>query len=185
MTGGLAIHLHLEREGILSPRPVLDLDLVAVRPDAVAPSVVSDFLVSHYHLPTQKKPKFLIQLVDPTSRCRVDVFPDMHGSLTRAVPESFGGITICVVQAADILDHKLQTLRTASRERPVDPKHHEHAVALGRLLGRDVPSVPGQDLSIDQYSSELEQRCRRCDESRSTAFPLASKQEIFEVLGYV
>jgi hypothetical protein len=181
----LAIQIHCQRAGYLGDRPVQDLDLIASDFDVVAPSATAEFLVSHYHLPTPCHPKFLIQLVDPVARFRVDLFPDLQGSISRATQEVFEGLSVPVVQASDILEHKLQTLRKASPENPVDPKHLEDARVLSELLGMPVPSLPPDHLEWSRYGTDPTARCSRCDESRSSAFPLAPKEEILAVLGYV
>jgi hypothetical protein len=36
-------------------------------------------------------PKFMVQLVDPVTRIRVDIFPDLVGSLTRSRGVEIGG----------------------------------------------------------------------------------------------
>ena len=185
VTGSLALHHHLQRAGWPPSRAVLDLDLVATTPSGIAPSAAIDFLVSHYHLPTLGSGKFFIQLVDPASGVRVDVLPDREDSVSRAAPESFGAVSVGLVEAADLFAHKLQTLRKASRDRPVDPKHLEDARALGRLLKREAPDIPSDHLAPNQYGSDLTHRCVRCHESRSPAFPLAPKQEIFALIGLV
>jgi hypothetical protein len=45
------------------------------------PSLSTEVLICHYHLP---QPNFLLMSVDPLSRIRVDVFPDLIGSLEAA-----------------------------------------------------------------------------------------------------
>jgi hypothetical protein len=85
ITGGVAIQLGLAETGRAGGRTTIaDLDLVASSLDAVRPSVSRVFLVSHYHVVQPGVPKFMVQLVDPASRIRVDVFPDLAGSLARA-----------------------------------------------------------------------------------------------------
>ncbi|HEU4562137.1 MAG TPA: hypothetical protein VFS20_30190, partial [Longimicrobium sp.] len=82
LTGGIAIDLHARTIGRRRQRdgwPDPDIDLVAEAAGVVSPSVAEDFLISHFHLPQPGYPKFLVQLVDPSSRLRVDVFPDTLG----------------------------------------------------------------------------------------------------------
>src|SRR5262245_28694851 len=142
ITGGVAIELGLAAAGCPASRAALaDLDLVASRVDAVASSVAEVFLVSHYHVVQPGVPKFMVQLVDPESRIRVDVFPDLTGSIARATAVRFGARLVNVLSLADVLEHKLLTLSTASAANPVDPKHAADARALGNLLGRTVPPV--------------------------------------------
>jgi hypothetical protein len=188
LTGGVAVGLHAAACGSRRSRsdgPEHDVDLVALQVDAVRPTVTRDFLVSHYHLPQPEYPKFLLQLVDPSSGVRVDVFPDTLALLPRAQPHDAAGISLLVLDPRGILDHKLAILARASPERPVDEKHYRDAVLLGSLCDRLVPPVPSSHLQRAAYSQDIGARCDRCEVSRSGRFPLAPKERIFSILGYV
>jgi hypothetical protein len=163
---------------------IADLDLVASSLDAVAPTVSRAFLISHYHVAQPGVSKFMLQLVDPTSRIRVDVFPDLVSSLTRASVRQIGGHEIKALTLEDILEHKIQTISNASTLKPVDPKHAEDAYALASFLGRPVPTVAAGSLAKDIYGEETDVFCERCQLSLSPHFPLAPKQEIFRLLGW-
>src|SRR5262245_21750493 len=77
LTGGVAIQLGLAALGKRGPRTrVADLDFVATSIDAVTPRATGTFLVSHFHTVQAGIPKFMIQLVDPLTRIRIDIFPD-------------------------------------------------------------------------------------------------------------
>ncbi len=185
ITGGVAIQFGLAVLGYAGSRETIaDLDLVASSLDAVSETVVGPFLISHYHVPQPDVPKFMIQLVDPVSRIRVDIFPDLVGSLKRAQRITIGEQTMNLLCLADILEHKLLTLSKASPVEPVDPKHYLDAHAIGAVLGRTVPSVPAAFLAKDVYGVESDRACRRCELSKTTAFPLAPKQQIFHLLGW-
>jgi len=186
VTGGLAIQQGLAGlGGERARRPIADLDLVASSVDAVAPSVAEDFLVSHYHVMGPSVPKFMVQLVHPELRIRVDVFPDLVGSRTRATTVSLGSQWIKMLSLEDVLEHKLLTLAKASPMRPVDPKHVRDARALGRLLHRTVPHVAESAIAVELHGSDPDAVCARCARSRSDAFPLAPKGRILDVLGYL
>ena len=92
-----------------------DLDFVVSGPGAVAETVSEDFLVSHYHLPQPGVPKFMLQLVDPVTALRIDVFPDLVGSLKRARWFTLMGQPVRVLTLESILEHKLLTLSKARR----------------------------------------------------------------------
>src|SRR5262245_54799390 len=82
ITGGVAMQFALTGLGRQALRNgIADLDLVAASIEVISPSVVEEFLLSHYHVVRPGVPKFMIQLVDPVSRLRIDVFPDLAGSL--------------------------------------------------------------------------------------------------------
>lgn len=186
LTGGVAIDVHLSERCLSSGRHVVDdVDFVAAGGDTVSSSVATQFLVSHFHQPQPGYPKFLIQLVDPVSRLRVDVFPDLTGSLRRARVLEVADVQVRVLDANSILEHKLATLANASDARLVEEKHYKDAIQLGALCGRPVPSIAASYLSQGGHSQDVSARCVRCETSRDVAFPLAPKRQIYEVLGYV
>lgn len=186
LTGGVALELHLAAAGMPSRRrAIADLDLVARRLESVDASVSEEFLVCHYHVPQPAYPKFLFMVVDPVSRIRVDIFPDLVGSIKNARPVSIGDEDLLVLDCNSLLDHKLQTLSKASEAHPVDEKHYLDAQALAKLCRRDLPPVAAGCLRKEVYCTDLEARCPRCEASRDPAFPLSPKREIFAILGYV
>ena len=185
VTGGVAIHLHLTG-GLPRYSDVLtDVDLLASGPTSVSPSVTEAFLVSHFHLPHPGYPKFLIQLIDVDSRLRVDIFPGSPDVIRRASYHDLCGTPRRVLGPEALLDHKISLLATASERLPVDEKHYDDAVLLGRLIGRNVPEVPAAFLCQGEYSSDTSVSCERCARSESPEFPLSPKQQIRDVLGYV
>ena len=184
ITGGVAIQLGMAELGHGGSRGVIaDLDLVASSIDAVLLSVAGVFLVSHYHVVQPGVPKFMVQLVDPVSRIRVDVFPDLVGSLIRARAVKVGAELVRMLALADILEHKLLTISKASSGSPVDPKHVHDAYALGELLGCTVPAIAEGSLVEDVYGID-EDSCRRCKLSSDPRFPLAPRDQIFSLLGW-
>jgi hypothetical protein len=68
---------------------------------------------------------------------------------------------------------------------PADPKHLQDVELIGQMCGRTVPAMDPSRLAFAVYSHDTVRECARCDASRSAAFPLAPKQEIMDVLGYV
>ncbi len=166
LTGGVALGVHLPERARLA-----DVDFVARQMSAVRPSVTRQFLVSHHHVAPARP---MLQLVDPETRLRVDVFPDAAGCVARAARHD-GWL---VVAAADLLAHK-----RALATRPVDPKHWRDIVALSELVGAPLPAPP--ELAPDVYCDDVAYVCERCARSASPAFPLAPKRDIFALLGYV
>ena len=186
LTGGVAIELTLAGCGLPGHRDTIaDLDFVARRREAIASSLAEEFLVCHYHMPQAGYPKFLVMVVDPGSRIRVDIFSDLEGAVQKAKRVVVGDERLLMLDPDSLLDHKLRTLAKASEANPVDEKHHRDALALERLRGRAVPPVPALYLTKDVYSTDLAARCPRCEFSRDPAFPLAPKQRILDLLGYV
>lgn len=184
LAGSLAMHAQLH--GLTSWRGEADdIDFVASGPESIRPSVTGDFLVSHYHLPAVGYRKFLIQLVDPSTRLRLDVFPDTNSVLPRAVTARVAGVELLVLRLQDILEHKLAILARASEEHPADPKHLQDAELIGQMSARTVPTIVPSRLAPAVYSQDRGRECTRCDASRSAAFALAPKHDIMDILGYV
>ena len=180
ITGGIAVELHLRAAGKPPLRDHLaDVDLVVRRMDAVAVSVSRDLLISHDHLVQPSVRNAIVQLVDPVSRLRVDIFHDRAGMVSDARRHCVAGTELLVVSAASLLAYKLQMLT-----KPVDPKHWRDAVALSEVCGAVPPARP-TEMVADVYSTDVTLVCERCELSRSPDFPIARKSEIFEVIGYV
>ena len=187
MTGGVAIGIHIAAAYGDPSRSASaeDIDFVAEAVDALRPTVTDDFLVSHFHLPQAGYPKFMVQLVDPATRLRLDFFPGMLAILERAMTVDIAGVSLRVLRAEDILDHKENLLAKASVHAPVEEKHYADAVRLQAMCRRDVHGPVSPHVGRAAYSHDLDARCPRCDASRRPAFPLAPKQAIFDILGYV
>ena len=187
LTGGVAIGLHTgdTQRDRMRRLAAGDVDFVADNADAVRQTVTTDFLVSHYHLPQPGYPKFLIQLVDPAKQLRLDFFPDTLHALNRARVVDVAGVPLRVLQAHDILDHKLALLARATAASPIEKKHYVDATRLATICGREVPELPASHLSTPNYSQDVGATCRRCEASQRAAFPLAPKSVIFKILGYV
>jgi hypothetical protein len=185
ITGGVGMQLGMAGLGQQSPRDeIADLDLVAVSSEAVTPTVVEQFLVSHYHVVRPGVPKFMIQLVDPVSGIRIDVFPDLVGSVVDARTIKIGEHAVQVLPLERIFEHKVLTLSRASQSAPIDPKHAHDARVLGDLLGRQVPGVALETLAPDVYGIEADVSCERCELSSHPNWPLAPKDRILELLGW-
>jgi hypothetical protein len=187
LTGGVAIGVHVgARHGDRARGiPAEDIDFVADDVEAVCETVTNDFLVSHFHLPQPGYQKFLVQLVDPVARLRLDFFPDTLRALTRAAVVVVADVPLRVVEAHDILDHKLKLLSEASAADPVEEKHYADARRLGAICGRGVPPVAASRLIGTVYSRDTDESCIRCQVSRRHGFPLAPKRAVVDILGHV
>jgi hypothetical protein len=187
LTGSVAIEMHNEVKRCDGIRRLdaEDIDFVADEAKAVRQTVTSDFLVSHFHMPQPGYPKFLIQLVDPATRLRIDVFQDSLLALSRAKVLNVAGIPLHVLKAQDVLAHKLALMSKASVANPVDKKHYEDAKRLGAIWAKNVPLLPASHIGSTVYSQDTETKCPRCEISRCIDFPLAPKTSILDILGYV
>jgi hypothetical protein len=185
LTGGVAVEYYLAAFGRPGIRERLtDLDFVACSIDGIARGIARDFLVSHYHRACPGVPKALLQLVDPIARLRIDIFPDRNGVIARANRAAVGATSLLILGGNSILEHKLQTIRMASAASPADPKHWVDARALAEIDGWAVPAL-SLHLAPAIYCTDVEERCSRCELSRSPDCPLAPKTEILRILGYV
>jgi hypothetical protein len=188
LTGSVAIDLHLggaSRRRRPRGQPRGDLDLIAESAEVVSPGVLTDFLLSHYHLPHDGYSKFLVQLVDPVTGVRVDVFPDSLGLLPKSERRDLDGVSVPVLDPHALLAHKLALLSSASPDHTVEAKHHQDAVLLARRWGEPPPHVPRSVLGRSSHSRDVTATCARCAASRRPEFPLAPKTRIFDILGYV
>lgn len=185
ITGGIGIDVGLAIQGLPATRSrVADLDVVATSVEAVRHSVAGRFLVSHYHVVRPGVPKFMVQLVDPESRIRIDIFPDLIGSIRDAQTAIVGTHRLPVLPLYRIFEHKIQTLSRASQEAPIDPKHVRDAEILGTVLQKPVPTVAPEALASDVYGLEADCNCQRCALSGDADWPLAPTNRIFELLGW-
>jgi hypothetical protein len=186
LTGGIAVEHHLSSAGRPGTRErIADLDFVARHVEGVRPGVAREFLVSHYHRPRAGgKPKALLQLVDAREGLRIDIFPETHDALSRARLATVGGTQLLILNAGSIFEHKLATIRKATPEDPVDPKHARDVRALAELGGYALPALDFPEKPA-VMCADVDAACPRCDASRDPDFPLASKRDVFAVLGYV
>ena len=185
VTGSVGMEIGLARAGHPgSRRAITDLDLVATDLEVVSPGVADAFLISHYHVPRPDGPKFMVQLVDPEARIRIDIFPDLAGSIEHAQTVTIGDHVLKVLTLESIFDHKTETRARASRARPVDPKHHQDAETLQNILGGEVPALAPEALLRELYGGGADFACRSCEASRDERFPLASRQRIFDILDW-
>ncbi|MBV8490784.1 MAG: hypothetical protein JO199_09680 [Candidatus Eremiobacteraeota bacterium] len=183
LTGGLAIEYHLAAAGVPPLRTkIADLDFVARDVERVSPAIAGEFLISHYHVRGPGVPKAMLQLVDPRAALRIDVFPDDAGVLDASIVATLENVELRVLSPHDVLAHKLQTLRAATTA--IDPKHRRDATALAIACHVDV-AIPPVVEAPERYSQDVAAVCPRCARSATPAFPLAPKEKVFSLLGYV
>lgn len=112
-----AVAVHLSARHLPLQRQPGSVDFAPTN-TVVSARVTTDVPVSHFHLPPPRYSKFLVQLVDPVSRLRVDIFPDTAGSIHRSAVLPISNNRVRVLDPDPILDHKLATLARASEQRP-------------------------------------------------------------------
>ena len=199
-TGGEAKQRHLN-----------DIDLVAA--DGIAdilPSLSDEFLIHHFH-PTREQGNVLMQVVEPRSRTRVDIFSPRSPSIVeRASKVTFGDVDCLTVSAADLAARLLAIVVIVLDGKSVDPKYFAsferlmkvvdmplvsqlwHEYRWGSYTGelRETAAEVRRVLNLDsgllkktEYSQDLESVCEWC--VASDEFPLAGNRKIFEILGHV
>jgi hypothetical protein len=184
--GGVAVQLLLAKHGLSRPDGrVKDLDILAADLDVFPPERFDGWLLSHFHRPHPGYNKHLIQLVDPETCLRVDIFNDAQETWRDSVPHQFGDASVPVLGTRQVLAHKVGLLERASVDRPIDYKHLEDARLLASILEQSEPRVAADRLCVDVYSTDLSASCQRCLASSPLPVPLAPKTEILSVLGYV
>ena len=184
--GGVAVQLLLAKYGLSRPDGrVKDLDVLAASLDVFPPERFDGWLLSHFHRPHPGYDKHLVQLVDPETRLRVDIFHDAQGTWHDSAPHQLGDASVPVLSARQVLSHKIGLLERASVQCPIDRKHLEDARLLASILEASEPRVAADHLCVDVYSTDLSASCQRCVASSPSPVPLAPKAEIFSVLGYV
>jgi hypothetical protein len=211
LTGGLAIGwLARQHHRAPEPRPFNDLDLVVETLANLPQTLTDDFLVAHFH-PTRGPGKILLQLVDAEHTVRVDLFTPVSASLrNRTQVAEIAGIACRVVAAEDLAARLLSILYDVLADKYVEPKYYKHFILLSEFIDlnkareiwsdyRKADQPQSFDKAIeavhhklashpallrkDSYDQNFETTCPWCIHNQR--FPVSSRKQIFEVLGYV
>ena len=133
--GGLATRYHLITHDTPFPqRSFNDLDLLIESIDDIKSSVISDFMLYHYHPPRRDDPVektyFFYAFVDPISHIKADIFPYRWSAPERFVKAEFQDKPIRVVGIEDQLIQCLYDVSRISEKQKVDPKqlHDVHSL---------------------------------------------------------
>jgi hypothetical protein len=209
LAGGLAVEIHCLGGGLSSCiRPLNDIDFVAAAFDCSPETLAGDFLFRHVH-PLDPPGKTLLQLVDPETALRIDLFR-AYGAIMRrtlSLASPFGSIQLISVE--DVLARAARLLLDLSGGIPVAAKHANDYLRLARLLQTSDLEVAWQDhrkpchpvmfreadmlvreliethsnfLITPEYSKDATQICSRC--VPTSAFPLADPHRVLSLLGY-
>jgi hypothetical protein len=209
LTGGLAIELQLLGCGeVPRTRSLNDVDLAVASLQAIPERVADEFLVRHFH-PKAPEGKMLIQLVDPSTALRVDVFCAYGKTLERSVRMRCGDDSICIVALGDLAAREASLLMDLESGQEVAAKHAQdferiaEVVDLRRaeLAWRDhrkqndpvtfaeareraaqLIESRGEMLVVPDYSHDADAICPKCEETGR--FRLAPAKAILKVLGY-
>lgn len=208
IVGGLARRHHLIKHGIPYPqRPFNDLDFMIRDRLKMKPSIANEFLIAHYHLPSNSS--FFAGLVDPQTKVTIDVFDYYHAPVD---PEDvqIGGFQLKIRGAEDQLTKAVYDLMKITKGQTLSPKEFDSAEQLleiadlekaGRIWRMKYASLypfsimeaiqkakderrkyPERVFEFPTRTTELYD-CLEC--TNLSDFSLTPKKEIIKVLGYV
>lgn len=208
IVGGVSRRHHLIKHGIpYPPRPFNDLDFMIRDISEMKPSVTTEFLIAHYHLP--RNTSFFAGLVDPQTKITIDVFDYYHAPVD---PEEvqIGGFQLKIRGTEDQLTKAVYDLMKITKGQTLSPKEFDSADQLlevvdlekaGRIWGMKYSSFyPFSIIEAIQRAKEERRKypervfefptritepyiCLECTEV--PGFALTPKEEIIKVLGYV
>ncbi len=211
VTGWFAIGWHLIRNHLqVEQRSFNDIDIVVEKLSDLPKSLKEDFLINHFH-PTRENGHIVIQLVDELHRTRIDVFSAFSPSLKARTREaSLSGIRCQVVSVEDILARLLRLCCQVKQSEDIELKHYMNLIALLKIADFDilkelwreyrkdhqpqdweeVLEIVQQKIETDptvlqeqKYCKDVKMLCSWC--CKSNLFPLASKNKVLDILGYV
>lgn len=103
VTGGVAIALYLAKvNSRASERRLNDLDIVIENATAIPAKLADNFLISHVHLDARLG-RMLLQIVDPNTALRIDIFGIYGDTLARSEAVEFREGHIRLVSLDDLL----------------------------------------------------------------------------------
>ena len=209
LTGGFAVEVHRLRRGRqASVRALNDIDFVAGAFECIPETLADDFLFRHIH-PSDPPGKTILQLIDPDSALRVDVFRASGATMSRTsrldLPAGACGLISLedlvarsarlVLDLADGLPvsskHAGDFLRLVEIVAPADveaawqehrkPAHPATFEEADRLLQNLIPARQNLLITVD-CSKDTGEVCPRC--APTPAFRLAEPKLVLSLLGY-
>jgi hypothetical protein len=209
LTGGLAFEIHAVRLGLPpSVRALNDLDFIAEAFGCISETLPGDFLLRHIH-PFDPPGKTMLQLIDPDTALRIDVFRACGQTMSRAVRVDLPFGPLQLVSLEDPVARAARLLLDLAEGVPVASKHARDYLRFAELVDsaqaetawRDHrkpmhPMTFGQTnrvlqdlirhhrnlLITPEYSKDPREVCARC--MPTAAFPLADPHVVLSLLGY-
>ena len=133
LAGGVAAAVHLGA-GTGRPRALNDLDLVVPDADAIPASLADGMLVNHLHF-RARPGRMLMQIVDPATSLRVDLFGSVGGQMGRAGPGLASLAGARILSRPDLVARLTRLLLDLADGEPVARKHaRDHAALSGADL---------------------------------------------------
>jgi hypothetical protein len=213
VVGSIAVRYHLHRLGYPpSHRALHDLDLAVSGVDSLPSIEGEELLVSHYHPESaiSGTGRMLLQLVDEETRLRIDIFHALAGAMDRASPLEGCSSLIFVASIEDMLVRSLLVLRGQVQSGMAVAKHVETIQQLSEMVdgnsaeqlwarvrqvhqlesiqaavahAEGLPRGPSSLDAVDEYGQLDDPPCEVC--VSGGRYPLADKQRIFDILGYI
>ncbi|OGE27663.1 hypothetical protein A3B42_02405 [Candidatus Daviesbacteria bacterium RIFCSPLOWO2_01_FULL_38_10] len=208
IVGGITRRHHLMRHGIPYPqRPFNDLDFMIRDRSEMKPSITSEFLLAHYHLP--RDTSFFAGLVDPQTKVTIDVFDYYHAPIDLEEVE-IGGFQLKIRGSEDQLTKTVYDLMKITKGYPLNPKEFDSADQLLEIVDLEKTEriwrmkytflYPFSIMEAIQRAKDERRRypervfefpsrttepfnCLECTEV--PGFTLTPKKEIIKLLGYV
>jgi hypothetical protein len=209
LTGGLAVEIHLLRCGRQpSIRALNDVDFIATSFDAIPEALAEDFLFRHVH-PGDPPGKTMLQMVDPDSAVRVDVFRAYGGTVNRTSDLAWPIGRIQLISLEDLIARAARLSLDLAQGIPVASKYARDFLRLTELVQAGQAELAWRDhrkaahpatfdqaerllqelipasralLTAPEYSQDTETICPRC--APAPAFPLADPKMVRSLLGY-
>jgi|GEM_PF-3789215 len=186
IAGGVAMQAHLVHYNNepVELRACNDLDLIIHDVSQMAPTVVTDFALWHWH-PHDPVDGLYMALVDRQNGVKIDIF-GWERFPPRLQPAIFGKQIVYIRSAADLLSILIQAMKQRiASGRPLIRKQLEDAQILSRVL-----RAPRAELnSIEQYARKHPHQlqavpmakvaivpCSKC--VLDAAYPLTSEEEV-------
>jgi hypothetical protein len=209
LTGGMAAEIHQLRLGRQPSWRVLnDIDFVTDSFDSIPATLADDFLFRHVH-PFDAPGKTLLQMVDPETAVRIDVFRACGRTMDRLIALEILSNSFRLISLEDLLARmarltmdlaervttpakyatdfsRLTELASPERVEAAwmdhrKPRHPASFPEARRQLEALIPAHP--ELLIDSdYSHDLDALCSRC--VPGSVFQLADPRAVLTLLGY-
>jgi hypothetical protein len=140
----VALQIHLAPGTELRRRRLNDLDIVVAEFTTVPEDLMQGFLVLHVH-PEAAAGKIVVQLADPDTALRIDIFSPYGGMRSRSVGcESSLGAT-SLVSVEDLACRAVSILMGLARGEQVAQKHAEHFGLLAEAADPSQAELAWQD----------------------------------------
>lgn len=209
LTGSLALEAHLRSCGANTiDRALNDIDVVIASFTGAPASLTRHFLCVHVH-PDATGGRTLLQLADPRTRMRIDMFQAVGATMSRTILVRCGELDVRIVSLEDLAARAVRHVLAMERGNPVPRKtaddllrmlpHVEMSAAEYAWRDHRARASDGsfesaaaratalieccpQLLSAPVYSTDTSAICNRC--RPHGAFRLAPKQDVLAILGY-